>query len=102
MNEEFVLEFIRQRMKQQGVTSYHYEAGFLFAMKTAKVFDLSNEIWYMVGRPLNIQIVSDTVYYSYTTTKLISTNPPEFTGRVTIISTLDNQPFQYIRVIIQK
>jgi hypothetical protein len=102
MNEEFVLEFIRQRMQQMGVESYHYEAGFLFAQKTLQVFELSNEIWYMVGLPLNIRIISDTVYYSYTATKLISTNPPEFTGHVSIISSLDNQPLQYIRVVIQK
>jgi hypothetical protein len=102
MNEEFVLEFVRQRMIQLGVKSYHYEALFLFAQKTLQQFNLDNEIWYMVGRPLNIKIFADTAYYYYTSTKLVSINPPEFSGRVNIISTLDNQPLSFIRVIIQK
>lgn len=101
MNEQFVLEFIRQRMQQLGVRNYHYEALFLFAQKTTQEFNLSNEIWYMVGKPLNIKIVSDTAYYFYTTLNLISINPPEFTGRVNIISAFDNQPLQFIKVIIQ-
>jgi hypothetical protein len=102
MNEQFVLEFIRQRMQQLGVCSYHYEAMFLFAQKARQEFNLSNEIWYMVGRPLNISITSDTAIYHYTTLKLVSINPPEFTGRVSIISNLDNQPLALIKVIIQK
>jgi hypothetical protein len=102
MNEQFVLEFIRQRMQQLGVSCYHYEAMFLFVMKVPQTYNLSNEIWYMVGRPLNISISSDTALYNYTTVKLVSINPPEFTGRVTMVSTLDNQPLALIKVIIQK
>ena len=102
MNEQFVLEFIRQRMQELGVSCYHYEAMFFFVMKTPLTFNLSNEIWYMVGRPMNITITSDTALYSYIPSKLVSINPPEFTGRVSFVSTLDNQPIALIKVIIKK
>lgn len=103
MTDKAVIEFVRQRMEQMGVESFHFEAMQLVIPKDVpQLFNLYNELWYLVGLPQNIKIISDTAYYFYSTLAFSMFNPPEFTGSVAITSTTDNNILEFVRVIIQK
>lgn len=102
MNEQFIIEFIRQRMCEQDVCEYHFEPFFYVPLKTGQTFYLSNEVWYLVGLPTQVTISSDTAIYS-STGSFTSILPAEFSGNVRIISAEDTTvPLHFIRLIIQK
>lgn len=102
MNEEFILCFINQRMKQMNVEAFTIEPLFITAIKTGERFTIQNEWWYLVGLPTDVKIVSDTAYYNSFGLDLDVMNAPEFTGTINIKAVAENVPLHFIRVIIQK
>lgn len=102
MNEEFILRFINQRMRQMNVEAFSIEPLFITAIKTGERFTVQNEWWYLVGLPQNVKIVSDTNYYNANGTATETISIPEFTGTITIKSVAENEQLHFVRVIIQK
>ena len=123
MNEEFVIEFIRQRMQQFGISCYHFEPVFFMSDAHKPIaMQLDNEWWYLVGFPNYVNIISDSAFYHREDTLVNASYAPEFTGNIHInfiaptvipepeaggglpaVVTLANEPdLKFIRVIIQK
>ncbi len=124
MNEQFVIEFIRQRMHQFGIACYHFEpVSFMSDVNKPVQMQLYNEWWYLVGFPNYVSIVSDSAFYHREDSLLNTSYAPEFTGNLYISfidPTIDSPPIigggglsapivindgadlKFIRVIIQK
>lgn len=101
MNELFVVELARQRMRELGVSNFHIEPFYLYVNKGRELF-ITNEYLFLVGQPEGVEIISDTAYYYGDTTNYENSNVPEFTGQITVnYSAHSALLLTFVRVIIQ-
>jgi hypothetical protein len=104
MTEGYLLDFIRERMREMGYKSFHHEP-VLISVKQKDPFFIAayNEFYYLVSLnlPDSLLIAGDTdVLYTKNFQLQTYTRLKEFTGNITIESPQDYN-IEFIRVIPQ-
>jgi hypothetical protein len=101
MREEFILAYIPERVKQLGFTSYHIRyRDFFIASRGSQSIDAWNELYFLVGEPLDILIDSDYGQYN-STISAQAENTYQHKGNISISNTADSgRRVKFIQVIL--
>lgn len=101
MNEQFVMLYIPQRMKQLGVTNYYVRyRDMLIRGLTTYTIEAYNDLYFLVSQPEFIVVESD--YGVYADSNIVETeNTYEHRGEIIIDNRSEpNQRVRFIQVII--
>jgi hypothetical protein len=104
MDSNFVLDYIRQRMKEMGHDNFHYEPVHVFSATPAKNITAYNEFYYLVTTPLpaGYRIISDVNSFDDTSSQLGVSGIQEFSGNIQITALSGTIDLEFIRVIVSK
>lgn len=104
MDYSFVIEYIKQRMKEMELNNFHFEPVHIYSATNTKSIEAYSEYYYLVTQPLpsGYKIISDTNSYNDTNSQLGISGIQEFSGKIDITCLAGAIDLEFIKVIVSK